>query len=398
MDAKKPVSSLFRTYLILALGVCLWVGALGCPASSPQESGPTDASTSEASTEKSAVPDVTEPAADMTPDQASPEPTKEPASPDVPVQEPAPEQTAPDQPTPERPAPERPTPDQPAADADCSPVAQKTALNIAYDKINGVEPNLLSLDLVVPARQDGCALVPVVVWVHGGGWSVGDKQKGNIQQKASFFLKEGYALVSINYRLTPLKNTDPNLRHPVHIQDVAKAFAWIHANIKKYGGDPSQIAALGHSAGAHLVALLSTDESYLKTHNQTLSMIRCTGSFDTEAYDIPGTMKTADAGQTETYSNAFGKDPKVWADASPITHVARGKGIPPFLFAKRGAVARRATLARFVKALNDAGIKTQEIDASSLDHAGVNNAIGAPGDTVMTGPIAAFLKACFARP
>jgi acetyl esterase/lipase len=280
-------------------------------------------------------------------------------------------------------------------DASCAPVAARRTLDIAYATMAGVAPELLSLDIASPARPDGCKLAPVVVWTHGGGWASGDKGN-NMLDKVALFNGAGYVLVSINYRLSPdPPSGDPQrIKYPVHPEDVARALDWIVDNIESHGGDPSRLALLGHSAGAHLVALVSTDEGFLAAHGRQLTLVRCTGSLDTEGYDIPTHLKTATVTSQALYQNAFGSDPAIWAQASPTNHIAPGKGIPPFIFASRGTAARQAQLKAFADKLEQVGVKTTIIDAVTLSHAEVNAHIGAPGDTIMTPPLMAFLKSC----
>jgi len=103
------------------------------------------------------------------------------------------------------------------------------------------------LDLYLPDEAD-LAGAPVLLQVHGGGWTIGTKDQQGIplmQHMAS----RGWVCVAINYRLAP---RDP---FPAHIVDVKKAIAWIRANISAYGGNPDYIAITGGSAGGHLTAL-----------------------------------------------------------------------------------------------------------------------------------------------
>ena len=283
-------------------------------------------------------------------------------------------------------------PDAPSCPA--APASQ--SLDIRYHKVSGVSPTLLSLDIYTPARADSCQRAPVVIWIHGGGWAIGDK-KNALADKVKLLNGAGYMLVSLNYRLSPNPpelNNPGRVMFPSHPRDVARAVAWVAGNIHARGGEPTRMALMGHSAGAHLAALVSTDSAYLKAHNLDLNLIRCTASLDTEGYDLSTTMASASATQRAIYENAFGKDPKVWANASPGSHVAHGKGIPPFLFAARGTAARMATLKAFADKLKAANVEGTTIDASSLTHEEVNAHIGAANDTVMTQPLVAFFKAC----
>ena len=280
----------------------------------------------------------------------------------------------------------------------CTAGPARSFSDLAYATIAGVKkPKRITLDVHVPARKGKCTPAPVVVWIHGGGWASGDKQN-EMEDKISLFNGQGYLLVSINYRLSPRPaSTDPQrIKHPVHVQDVARALDWISDNIAKgYGGDAGKITLLGHSAGAHLATLVATDESLLAAHGHKLSLLDCVGSLDTQAYDIPAVLKSPSGATKSTYENAFGTDPATWKKASPITHVAAGKKIPPLLLARRGTASRRAILASFEARLKAAGITSTTIDASSLTHAEVKEYIGKSGDTVMTKPLLAFLKGCF---
>src|SRR2546423_1785947 len=86
--------------------------------------------------------------------------------------------------------------------------------------------------------------LPVVVWIHGGGWRRGDKAEMHHKPKA--FADKGFVLVSINYRFVP------NVKVNEIAGDVAKAIRWTHDHAKDYGGDPNTIIVMGHSAGAQL--------------------------------------------------------------------------------------------------------------------------------------------------
>jgi acetyl esterase/lipase len=260
---------------------------------------------------------------------------------------------------------------------------------VRYETVPGVAPRLTSLDVYPMAA--GCD-APVLIWVHGGGWQIGDKAN-QVRDKARLAAEHGWVLVSVNYRLTDPANPAP-VRYPTHNEDVAGAIAWVHDHIGADGGDPSRIALVGHSAGAQIVASIATDERYLDAHGLALSDLRCAGALDTEGFDV---ASRAEGGPgAALYRAAFGDDPAAWADASPLLHVASGKGIPSFLVVERGTPARRAAQQRFVDALDAAGVAVTVLDAGTLTHGQVNSRIGAPGDTVMTPPLVTFLSGCFA--
>ncbi len=155
-------------------------------------------------------------------------------------------------------------------------------LNIPYARMSGVDPNLLSLDIYRPKSSSTNAQKPVVVMIHGGGWRTGDKgSESQGRQKASFFTGHGFVYVSANYRLSP------EVQHPAHVEDVAKALSWIFDNIASYGGDPKRIFLMGHSSGAHLAALVTADEAYLNKLGKSPAMLSGVILLDSAGYDIP---------------------------------------------------------------------------------------------------------------
>lgn len=136
------------------------------------------------------------------------------------------------------------------------------------------------LDLMVPT---GATKAPLLFFVHGGGWSIGDKAAGEAT-KAPWANGLGWAFASANYRLVPQATVEQQAA------DLANAIAWVRANAAKQGLDPDRIVLMGHSAGAHLVALLGTDTSYLAKAGVPLSAIRGIVLLDGAGYDIAQQM------------------------------------------------------------------------------------------------------------
>ena len=110
-----------------------------------------------------------------------------------------------------------------------------------------------TLDIYAPADAKN---LPVVFWIHGGGWVTGDKS--DVALKPQAFNDKGFVFVSINYRLLPVVEMETINK------DIAKAFRWVQDHIADYGGDPKRVLVGGHSAGAQLAALLCTDDRLLK--------------------------------------------------------------------------------------------------------------------------------------
>ncbi len=199
--------------------------------------------------------------------------------------------------------------------------------------------------------------LPVVFWIHGGGWQAGDKK--DVQLKPKVFTEKGFVFVSTNYRLLPAVEIGDIIR------DVAKAFRWTHDHAAEFGGDPKRIFVMGHSAGAQLAALLCTDDRYLKAEKMSLDVIKGCVPVDGDTYDVPAIIATAEARWKAHglppakfgHREKFGNDPEKHKDFSAVTHVAKGKSIPPFLILYvSGHPDVTAQAQRLNNVLKDAGL------------------------------------------
>ncbi len=250
----------------------------------------------------------------------------------------------------------------------------------------GTDPDLLAVDIYQPDKPSGaegsCDGVPVLVYVHGGGWRKGDKSS-NLATKILYAQERGMVLVSVNYRLTP------EVTYPVHNEDAADAVAWVGANISNYQGNPNQITLMGHSAGAAIVAAVATDERYLSESGAPPGTVDCVVSLDTEGYDVAQQVENGN----DVYLGAFGSDPSVAFDASPINHIQAGN-LPRFLLVVQDKDRRAAMSDAFADRITAAGGDATVVRAPGLDHEGVNQAVGLAVDPVVTPAITTFLRSC----
>jgi acetyl esterase/lipase len=157
---------------------------------------------------------------------------------------------------------------------------------------------------------------PLIVFVHGGGWSRGDKRMMQGSDKLRHWRANGYAVASLNYRLVPDATVEQQA------QDVASAVAILTSRAATLGFDSKRIALVGHSAGAHLVALVGTDPAYLRGAGLTLSNIAGIVPLDGAAYDVAAQMTDGPRIMQDTYREAFGSDPVRQAKLSPTTQAA----------------------------------------------------------------------------
>jgi acetyl esterase/lipase len=263
-----------------------------------------------------------------------------------------------------------------------------------YASYDNVDANLNSLDVWrPPADSNGCSNRPLVVWVHGGGWTEGDKSD-HIADKIRLFTGAGDAFASVNYRLTDDTVNPPKPQYPVHNQDTADAVAWLVDHAPELGIDVDRVTVLGYSAGGGMVGAIATDESYLGAFNLKLQSIRCAASIDGEGFDVTYGATHPDPHVHDSYTNIFGTDPATWTAASPITHIAAGKGIPDYFVAARGPDGRIYEHNEFITALRGAGVPVTVYDAQALGHDTVSTNIGKPGDTTITPPLMDFLTHC----
>ena len=226
-----------------------------------------------------------------------------------------------------------------------------------------------TLDVYAPAEGKDH---PIVLWIHGGGWRQGDKR--GVQKKPEAFVEKGFVFVSTGYRFVP------NVTVKEMTGDIAKALRWVHDHAKEYGGDPDTIFVMGHSAGAHLAALVCTDDRYLKAEGLSLAIIEGCVPVDTAVYDVVRQIESIGPPRSAMYSGVFG-DSESQKELSPITHVARGKGIPPFLILH---VADRpdskAQSGMLAGALQDAGVSAKIVPAEGKTHGTINSDLGLPDD------------------
>jgi arylformamidase len=172
------------------------------------------------------------------------------------------------------------------------------------------------------AAKGNMASAPLVIFVHGGGWDKGDKSNATGQYKAPHYTGLGYAFASINYRLLPEASVEQQAA------DVASAVSYLRNNATKLGIDASRIVLMGHSAGAHLVALIGTDPEYLRTAGMSQTDLKGVIPLDGACYDVPAQMKDGPDIMQDTYREAFGTEPARQRALSPTLQAAKPNASP----------------------------------------------------------------------
>jgi len=165
---------------------------------------------------------------------------------------------------------------------------------------------------------------PLVIFVHGGGWKRGDKSMMNGSAKLTDWQAKGYAVASVNYRVVPAAKVEDQAA------DVAHALAALKRQAGTLGFDPDRIVLVGHSAGAHLVALVGTDPQWLRRAGLSLTAVRGVIPLDGAGYHVPSQMGKNAVLLGDTYEQAFGTDPARQLALSPTEHAA-APNAPAFL-------------------------------------------------------------------
>ncbi|HTA63911.1 MAG TPA: alpha/beta hydrolase [Xanthomonadaceae bacterium] len=219
---------------------------------------------------------------------------------------------------------------------------------------------------------------PVIFLVHGGAWMIGDKTAKNvIEGKVGRWVPRGFIVISVDYRMLP--------EAPVseQAQDVASALAYAQQHAASWGGDPRRFILMGHSAGAHLVSLITADTRIAQ--EQGASPWLGTVALDSAAYDVAEIMQGQHA---RFYDRVFGSDPSVWAADSP-TQRLDGQ-ILPFLAACSSRRQKSCPQAqRFVDKAGSFGTRIQLVEENKT-HEEINKDLGV--DPAYTAQVEAFMR------
>ncbi|CAN5381028.1 hypothetical protein BH10PSE13_BH10PSE13_23490 [soil metagenome] len=231
---------------------------------------------------------------------------------------------------------------------------------------------------------------PLILFVHGGGWRMGSKENATGKTKVAHLTGEGYALASIDYRLVPAATVEQQA------SDVAAATAYAVKNADRLGIDPARIILMGHSAGAHLVALIGTDPAWLKAAGLPMTAVRGGVARDGAAYEVPTQMAEGPEMMQKIYAQAFGTDAARERALSPTLHAA-APNAPAFLILhvqrEDGIRQSEALAAALRKAGTD--VSVQGFDGKGLrGHMEMNRRLGDP-DYPATAALDGWLKQRF---
>jgi len=208
------------------------------------------------------------------------------------------------------------------------------------------------LEMFVPAGAKGP--LPIVVFIHGGGWDSGDPYSYRFVARA--LAPHGYAVVLAGYRLYP------HARYPDMLEDGAAALRWVADHAAEHGGDPSRIVLMGHSAGAYNAVMLGLDRQWLGRQGLSADDLRgvvgLSGPYDFYPFDKPSAI------------HSFGQAPDPLA-TQPINH-ARGDAPPLLLLTgDEDTTVRPRNALALAKAMTAAGESTKAVILKGVDHTGM---------------------------
>lgn len=259
------------------------------------------------------------------------------------------------------------------------PIAETPKANITYDISYGSHANEV-FDLYRPITDTKSQVFPTIIMVHGGGWKRGSKDlRSTYVNKVNYFIPKKYTFISINY---PVENIDPE----EEVNSVAKAVTFIQKNAEKFGVDRSKIVLMGHSAGAHLVSLLTSDAGIRRVNS--VQPWLGTISLDSAGYNIPEMMKS---GHYPTiYEPAFGDDPRFWRAMSPY-HQYRKRGEAFLLVCSTSRPDKPCEQVNSFKGKVTGLGGSAEALSVDMSHKEINSLLGLPGE--YTNNIQKFLTA-----
>lgn len=251
------------------------------------------------------------------------------------------------------------------------------------DNPDQVDRELQTLDIYYQANA---SKQPVIIFIHGGGWAFGDKAEVN--SKPDFFVPNGFAFISMNYRL----RWDHKLFD--QLEDVISVIDWVHQNAASYGLDPKRVVLMGHGAGGHLAALVGSDPRHLKGGGYGLGDLKAIVAIDSISYDIPRVHRELGSYiERRQHRLIFGEDEKIQRESSPIHHLKQRPNMPAFaLLYVQSEEGSRLQAEAFAKAITDASGNVIMIPGNAKTKRSINIDLGTEGD-VTTGALMAFLRA-----
>ena len=266
--------------------------------------------------------------------------------------------------------------------AGCSPLPLLNAVisNAGYTRIGGIQYGKLQrqqLDVFMPQGTGPTELKPVMVFFYGGSWEFGDR--GDYRFVAEALTAKGFVTVVPDYRVYP------EVRFPEFLNDAASAVRWTKDNAQRFGGDPGRLFVIGHSAGAHIAAMLTLDSEYLArvgmTPRDLRGMVGIAGPYDF----LP--LKKA------TLKIIFGAESGRWR-SQPINYLTGNNPPMLLLVGAEDTIVDPGNSRRLAAKIKATGGTVELIEYPDLGHIDILVKLAAPfrGDGKVLNAISDFVK------
>ena len=251
------------------------------------------------------------------------------------------------------------------------PEGIKSVLNLPYAQTDNPRQ---TLDLFLPEKRTEGAFLPIIVYIHGGGWKNGRKESG-MRKFAPYLATGSFAAASINYRLSG------ESIWPAQIHDCKAAIRWLKGNAKEYGFDATRMAVWGSSAGGHLVAMLGVSggvkslEGKLGEHLDQDSRVSCVVDFCGPTHFLsmgkfPSNIDhdAPNSPESQLLGGAVQENKKVANKASPMTYVSADDAPTLIVHGVEDRTVPFNQAEIFHKALTEAGVKNTFLPMKGMGH------------------------------
>ena len=219
-------------------------------------------------------------------------------------------------------------------------------------------------DVYTPLHVNTPTLSPVIFMVHGGAWRIGDKKSQSVvENKVNYWVKKGYIVISTNYKMLPSTPVSEQ------VNDVAKALGVAQEKSASWGGNKAQFILMGHSAGAHIIAMLAASSSHYATNAITPPIAAV--ALDSAVMDTPLLMSSK---HLRLYDHAFGSDPAYWQSLSPY-HQLTDKRMPLLAVCSTKRDDSCPQAERFLTKASSFGTKTVLLK-ENMSHKEINQRLG----------------------
>ena len=227
---------------------------------------------------------------------------------------------------------------------------------IASDIAYGDNPRQ-QLDIYAPTESTSMTK-PVIVWFYGGSWNSGTRHGYDFAGRA--LAAQGFVVVVPDYRIVP------EVRFPGFVEDGAEAMRWVRANIGEYSGDPDRIVVMGHSAGAHLAAMLAVDPQWLGEDRSAIKgLVGLAGPYDFLPLDTSSTIE------------AFGEWPRL-EQTQPISYADSSSPPALLLTGSEDTTVKPRNSISLAAHLTEAGVEAEVVQYDGIDHVDILIALSRP--------------------